>query len=175
MAKETAKDSKTDFQILEEKIAEIRICMLVTSDRDGVLRSRPMATQKFDKDHVFEGKLYFFTKEHSPKSESIEQDQAVNLAYADPDSNTYVSVAGSAQISKDKAIMKELWSPAMKAWFPDGLEDPEIALIAVDVQSAQYWDAPNGKLVQLAGFAKAVLTGTEMKHDQSSKKLNLQH
>ncbi len=166
---------KSDFQILEEKIKDIRICMLVTSDRDGVLRSRPMATQKFDSDNVFKGALYFFTKEHSPKSQSIEQDQAVNLAYANPDSNTYVSVAGTAQISKDKQKMAELWTPALKAWFPEGLEDPEIALIEVNVDSAQYWDAPNGKLVQLAGFAKAILTGKEMKHDQSSKKLDLHH
>lgn len=172
MAKET---QMTDFQILEDKIKDIRICMLVTSDQDGVLRSRPMATQKFDNSHVFDGKLYFFTKEHSPKSESIEQDQDVNLAYANPDSNTYVSVTGSARISKDKAKMKELYTPAIKAWFPEGLEDPEIALIEVDVESAQYWDSPNGKLVQLVGFAKAILTGKEMKHDQASKKLDLKH
>jgi general stress protein 26 len=172
MAKET---QKSDFEVLQEKIKEIKFTMLVTADQDGVLRSRPMATQKFADGEVFDGKLYFFTKEHSPKSESIQQDQAVNLAYADPDSNTYVSVAGTASISKDKAKMKELWQPGLKAWFAEGLEDPEIALIEVNVDSAQYWDAPNGKLVQMAGFAKAVLTGTEMKHDQNSKKLDLHH
>ncbi|RYZ69424.1 MAG: general stress protein [Proteobacteria bacterium] len=132
MATET---TKTDFQILEEKISKIHFAMLVTADQDGSLRSRPMGTQKFDGEHVFEGNLYFFTKEHSAKSEEIQHDQSVNLAYADPSSNTYVSVTGTAQISKDKAMIKELWNPALKAWFPDGVDDPEIALIVVDVKS----------------------------------------
>lgn len=167
--------TKTDLEILGEKIKDIEIAMLVTADADGVMRSRPMGTQKIDEDHAFQGQLWFFTKDHSPKTESIEKDQHVNVSYADPKSNTYVSVAGRAEIVKDREKIRELWTPAMKAWLAKGVDDPEIALIRVDVDSAQYWDAPNGKLVQLAGFAKAILTGTEMKHDQSSKKLDLRH
>jgi general stress protein 26 len=55
--------------------------------------------------------------------------------------------------------MKELWSPLHKAWFPKGLEDPKIALLRVDVDRAEYWDAPSSAAVRLFGFAKAVLTG----------------
>jgi hypothetical protein len=59
--------------------------------------------------------------------------------------------------------MEELWNPMYKAWFPKGLEDPEIALLKIHVTEAEYWDPPNGKMVQLAGFVKAVATGKPYK------------
>jgi hypothetical protein len=29
----------------------------------------------------------------------------------------------------------------------------------VNIEEAEYWDSPNSKLVQLAGFVKAIVTG----------------
>lgn len=160
-----------EIKILAEKIKDIRVAMLTTADADGYLRSRPMATQELDRD----GKLWFFTKDHSPKANSIEQDQEINVAYADDAKNLWVSVTGKASIVRDRAKIKELWKPILKAWFPDGEDDPELALICVDVESAQIWDAPSGKVVTLVALAKSLATGQPMDHEKHTQKIDLRH
>jgi general stress protein 26 len=62
-----------------------------------------------------------------------------------------------------------LWNPFYKAWFPDGLDDPHLGLLRVDVEKAEYWDSPNSKVVQLAGFVKALVTGQKAKGGDNEK------
>ena len=95
----------------------------------------------------------------SSKVNEVGREHQVCVAYANPDDQVYVSVSGTAQITRDRQKIEELWSPVYKAWFPQGLEDPNVALLFVDVDKAEYWDAPSGRLVQLAGFVKALATG----------------
>ena len=136
-------------------IASVKMAMLTTMEQDGTLRSRPMATQKAE----FNGELWFFTRASAPKVEEIEEQHKVNVSYAEPDKNIYVSVSGQAKLVRDAAKAKELWNPLLKAWFPQGLEDPEIALLCVRVEQAEYWDSPSSTMVQVAGFVKAIATG----------------
>lgn len=157
-----------DIKHLAKLIHGIDMCMLTTVDKDGTLRSRPMSTQKDE----FDGTLWFFTKVDSPKSHEIEAEHQVNLSYADPRRNHYVSVSGHATICLDRAKMKELWNPLYKAWFPDGLEDPEIALLRVEATKAEYWDVKSGMMVQLVGFIKAIVTGKEY-HPGNNEKIDL--
>lgn len=166
-----ANQPRSDMEVLAKEIKGIKIAMLVTSDSDGQLRSRPMATQDTD----FNGTLWFFTRDESPKVDAIANDSHVNLSYADPDGNRYVSICGTASIVRDREKMRELWTPSVKAWFPEGLEDPQLALIKVDVVSAQYWDFASKSLVQLAGFVKSVLTGQPLKTDQNKHKIDFRH
>ena len=130
---------------------------MLTTINDGKLHSRPMSTQELDEN----GQLWFFTSGDSRKIGEIEADNRINVAYSDPDGNTYVSVFGTAEVVKDRAKIEELWSPIYKAWFPEGLDDPKICLLKIQVEDAEYWDAPNSKIVQLVGFAKALITGKE--------------
>lgn len=140
---------------LGELIKDIKVAMLTTAAEGGALHARPMATVK----RPFDGTLWFFTDAESGKVYEVKADQNVNVAYTETDANTFVSVAGRAAVSRDKSKIKELWSPVMKAWFPDGQDSPDIALLKITVESAQYWDAPNNKIVNLVGFVKATLTG----------------
>lgn len=140
---------------LGELIHGIKVAMMSTVEADGSLRSRPMWTH----DRDFDGQLWFFTREHSAKVGEVEHDHHVNLSYADPSKDRFVSVSGRCQLVLDKEKARELWNPTLKAWFPNGLEDPELALLCVQVEKAEYWDIPNSRMVQLLGFAKAVLTG----------------
>lgn len=155
---------------LGDLIKGIRVAMLTTLDPDGVLRSRPMATQETD----FDGDLWFFTRRDSGKVHAIENDQHVNVAFASIEDQRYVSASGRARIVSSQDKIKELWSPILRAWFPQGVDDPDITLICVGVESAEYWDAPSGKLVQLAGFAKAALTGKPYDQNNQSHRLDLQ-
>lgn len=140
---------------IAKEIKGIRMAMLTTVALDGSLHSRPMATQEQD----FDGDLWFFTDKHSVKVDELEANNRVNVAFVSPDDNRYVSITGKAKLVLDQAKIDELYSPAIKAWFPDGKDDPNISLIHVDPDVAEYWDSPNSKLVQVAGFLKALATG----------------
>lgn len=141
---------------LNELIKDVKVAMLTTIDW-GVLRSRPMQTQEAE----FNGDLWFFTSSDTHKTEEIEKDRRVNVSYASPSSNTYVSVTGTAQIVSDRQKIEELWNPIYKAWFPKGLEDPTLCLLKVSVEQAEYWDASSSTLVQIVGFVKALVTGQQ--------------
>ena len=160
---------KTDIEKIRDLIKDIRFAMLTTIDADGSLRSRPMGTQEAE----FDGDLWFFTGASSPKVDEVERDERVNLSYAAPDDNRYVSISGTARLVRDRAKAKELWNPVLKAWFPDGLDDPDLALLRVRVEKAEYWDAPSSKMVQLAGFVKAIVTGQRADDMGENEKIDL--
>ena len=148
-------------------IQDVDVAMMVTLDA-GVMRSRPMSTQ----DTEFNGELWFFTNIRDHKIEEIEKDNRVNLSYSKPDDSIYVSVSGTVEVIQDRAKIDELWSPVYKAWFNEGKGDPEIALLKVTVERAEYWDYSAGMLVQLAGFVKSLVTGEKLK-DENNKTIEL--
>ncbi|HEV2708184.1 MAG TPA: pyridoxamine 5'-phosphate oxidase family protein [Pyrinomonadaceae bacterium] len=154
---------------LAEMIQGIEYAMLTTVEADGTLRSRPMATQQVE----FDGDLWFFTHASDPKVDEVEREHNVNLAYASPEQQRYVSVSGKARLVRDPEKARELWNPAFKAWFPKGLEDPDLALLKVTVEKAEYWDSSQSAFVHLVGFIKAVATG-ESYQPGENEKLNLQ-
>ncbi len=159
------KSAQGPFETLQEKIKDIRFAMLTTVDERGELRSRPFTTLQTED----EGILWFFMTDETATAEEMHDEPQVNLSYADPDKSTYVSVSGTAALVKDRAKMKEIWNPALKAWFPDGLEDPDITLLRVRVTKAEYWDSPSNKMVQLAGVVKALVTGTQFDQGENEK------
>lgn len=162
-------ERQASIQKLNSLIKDIKFAMMTTVEADGTLRSRPMATQQAP----FDGDLYFFTYGNSPKVEEAQQHHNVNLSYANPDDNAYVSISGTAQLLRDRAKMEQLWNPIYKAWFPKGLDEPDIALLKVNVEQAEYWDSTNNKVVQLVGFVKALVTGTPAQGGENEK-LNLE-
>ncbi len=149
---------------IRELLEGIDFCMLTTID-GGHLRSRPMSTQQAD----FDGDIWFFTSDDTHKIDEIAKDDRVCAAYARPESDTYVSVSGRAEIVNDRAKIEELWNPILKAWFPEGLDDPHLCLLKVSAEQAEYWDSPSGKLVQLFGFVKALATGEEADWGENKK------
>ena len=157
-----ADEPKTDAEKMakiDELITDMRIAMLTTVDEEsGGLRSRPMAYQH--PKEGFDGTIYFFTDASSGKVDEIDKEHKVNVAFSNPKGNDYVSISGTARLSKDHAKITELWNPIYKAWFPDGLEDPNLALLVVTTDRAEYWASPNGALLQVFGFVKAAVTGT---------------
>lgn len=148
-------DKQEEVSKLAALIKDVKIAMLTTVDQDGTMHSRPMATQQAE----FDGDLWFFTDARSGKVDEVRSEQQVNVSYVNPDDSRYVSVSGLAWTVRDQAKAKELWNPALKAWFPEGLDDPNLALLKVKVEKAEYWDNPSGKMVQAIGFVKALATG----------------
>jgi general stress protein 26 len=144
-----------DIRRLGSLIKDIKFCMLTTVDTEGHLHSRPMAVQEME----FDGDLWFFTGKSTMKAQEIKFDSHVNVSFAKPEDNKYVSVSGRARLVDDPAKAKQLWNPMYKAWFPEGLDDPDLALMKVEVTRGEYWDAPNGAVTYLWGLAKAMVSG----------------
>jgi general stress protein 26 len=151
---------------LYELIDGIEIAMFTTRRADGSLVSRPMATQE----RVTGTDLWFVTDISSHKLDELEFDPHVNLAYYNTKSREWVSVAGTAHITQDRNLIKELYKPDWKAWFGDeGGEmdgtagDPRIALVLVEAQSVEYLKTNKPRPVVLFEVAKGIVTGTPPK------------
>lgn len=142
---------------IQEIIDSIEVGMLTTMQDDGDHRSRPMQTQKLDAN----GCLWFLTSRSSHKTEELQKHPNVNVSYADTDAQSYVSVVGTASLVDDPAVKEDLWSPIAKAWFPKGLEDPDLTVLKVQIKEAEYWDSSSSKMVQAYHIAKALITGTQ--------------
>lgn len=149
---------------LRDLIQDVDTAMLTTID-GGVLRSRPMDTQEVE----FDGDLWFMTSTENHTVDEINKDNRVNVSYAMPDDDTYVSVSGRAEFTTDQAKINELWSPAHKAWFPEGKDDPNLILLKVAVEQAEYWDVTSSTFTQIAGFLKAVATGKSADGGENEK------
>ena len=148
-------------------IKNIQFALMVTRGADGKLSGRPMAAMQKD----FEGELWFMSKDATPKIGEVEHDHNVLLAYSEPKDQNYVSVSGTAEIVHDSAKVNQLWTEAARVWFPKGPDDPAICLIRVEVETAEYWDAPNSAWVHAYGYVKARLTG-EPPHPGGNKIVN---
>jgi general stress protein 26 len=154
---------------LRRLIKGIRVAMLTTVSSNGTLRSRPMATIG-SKDP---GELWFFTRAGSPKSEEIRDNQRVNLSYADVKGDRFVSVSGTASIVRDPQRIKELWDRSYRTWFPLGKKDPDLALLRVGIDQAEYWDSASARLVQLMSGAKAAVSGEAAPPVVENRKLDM--
>ncbi|HEY1531756.1 MAG TPA: pyridoxamine 5'-phosphate oxidase family protein [Galbitalea sp.] len=139
------------------KVAELakkaRIAVLTTVDHTGALVSRPLGMQNTD----FDGQLWFFTQDPSPKVDDIMANPNVNVSFQS--GNGWVSVAGTASVSRDQHKIDELWNKFAEAWFEQGREDPTIALIRVDANTVEYWDADEPRAVTLLKTVTAMVSG----------------
>ncbi|HEX8298102.1 MAG TPA: pyridoxamine 5'-phosphate oxidase family protein, partial [Rubricoccaceae bacterium] len=141
---------------IADMIKDARISTLTTVDADGTLWARPMAIQTDD----FAGTLHYFTHVDTEKVAHVEKNPNVAVAFSDPKTQNYVTLAGTASVLNDRAKIAELWSEPMRTWFPEGKDDADLRLLRVDVQRAEYWDSPSSVVVHAYGYVKAVLTGS---------------
>lgn len=141
---------------VRELLKHFRSTMMVTKG-NGSLHSRPMGIQG-DADK-FNGVLWFFTDRKCRKIEEISDDPAVSLIFQSDNDSAYMHLFGRATQSDDRAKMKELYTPLLKTWFPEGLDDPRMTLIRFDADHGDFWDSPGGMLQVLAAFTKSLVTG----------------
>ena len=142
-------------------VKDIRFAMFTTTHANGHLHSRPMTTQNKSIDET--DSLWFFMSRHAKSVTELEAEPQVNIVYADPDEDSYVSVSGVASVVDDLEKKTELWTKLTEAWFPGGVNDPNLTLVRVKISHAHYWDVDTSQIVQLYRMAKAVVTGVPPK------------
>jgi general stress protein 26 len=147
----TTDTSRPDVQQLADLVSSERVAMLTVCMPDGSLASRPMTVLELDADGAF----WFFCDADS----LVLTSQPVNLAFSDESRATYVSVTGWADRLHDVARIHALWSPMAKPWFPKGPNDPQLALLRVRFERAEYWDAPDSRIVRGAALVTSMASG----------------
>lgn len=133
---------------LADLIGEAEVAMLTTEEGQGTLRSRPLLTLEMDE----EGRLWFFTHLSTRKVGEMDRHRHVNLSYADVSRQSFVSISGRVRMLRDPQKARDLWTARVKPWFPAGLDDPDLALLEVTVEKAEYWDVPSSRMQRLFGL-----------------------
>ena len=147
-----------DLQKLRDMVKDIDFCMLTTIDERGDLHSRPMSSNGEIDDNA---DLWFFTGASSHKVSEINDTPRVNVSFADPQNQNYISITGRARLVRDRKKIEELWKPQFQMWFPKGKDDPNVALLRVTAEKAEYWDSPSSTISFALNFVSALVTGEE--------------
>ena len=148
----------SDLSKVVELTRDIKFTMVTFVSNEGHLHSAPMTTQEGD----FDGTVWFIGAKDSELVKSIPKNPQVNLSYSNTTNHNYVSVNGTAELVDDKSKLEELWSDGYKAFFEQGKEDPNIQLIKVTGNGAQYWEG-SGRVASIIKMTKAAITGETAK------------
>ncbi|RLQ91487.1 pyridoxamine 5'-phosphate oxidase family protein [Planomicrobium sp. Y74] len=154
---ENAPTHKEELKIVNDLIKDIDVAMFTTIVGNKPV-SRPLQTQEAE----FDGDLWFLTLKDTDKYQEILQNPSVNVAYA---GKSYVSISGSAQFIDDLERKKEYWNPVFDKLLNTTYDDPNVILIKVTAETAEYWESGN-MTKTVKNFAKK-LTGNE---DEGDKK-----
>lgn len=141
---------------IKELTEKAKSCFFCTAIRTGgAVKTRPMSVQKVDD----RGRFYFLSASDSHKNAEIAQDDSVQLFFQGGAHSDFLSVYGRATVSKDKALIKELWEPILKTWFTEGENDPRITAITVETVDGYYWDNKHGNAVAFVKMAIGAAIG----------------
>ena len=116
-------------------------CTAVSTSDTGA--TRPMSVQQVDD----AGHLWFLSANDSHKNLEIERDPSVRLFFQGSEHSGFLTLTGTARLSRDHAKIEELWEPVLKTWFTEGVDDPRITAIEVVPTGGYYWDNKHGDVV----------------------------
>ena len=154
--------SESDTDKVWDLMKKISICMLTTYDGKE-LRSRPMGAYLRREEDT----IYFLTDVKNHKDDEIQEYPHVNCAFANASDQKYVSLTGKAVVTNDRIKIKELWGPIAKAWWSSP-DDPNIRLLKVTPNDAEYWDSP-GTVVSYVKMLAAAVSDTRPSIGENKK------
>ena len=154
---------------IKEMAKSANTCHFCTRITTGEpLKVRPMSIQKVDEEGVF----WFLSADDSHKNADIQSDPNVHLLFQGSAYSDFLSVYGTATITTDKEVIKELWEPILKTWFTEGIDDPRITAIKVETREGYYWDNKHGNAVAFAKTVVGAILGKTMDDSIEGKLVN---
>lgn len=133
--------SNGDKKHLHELLESFDTAMLITRHHEGN-HARPMAVAAVEGSDS----VWFVMSMDSPKAAEIREDPRVSATFQA--GRKFVALSGNAEIVPDRDKIHALWKDTWKVWFPNGKDDPSIALIRVSVDDAELWDTAGAKGVK---------------------------
>lgn len=140
-------------QLIWNLIKDVKVGMLVTKEgeSDDSMRSRPMYLVQ----DAYDGTLYFYTSKNAEKVYEIKEDRDVCITFSDVQNGVFVSLTGKAKLTDDQELIDRYWNSGINAWFEDGKDNPDIAMLKIKVNRGEHWKSDENKMVQLFETAKA--------------------
>lgn len=157
----TERESTEDLSTVQAIMKDVRTCMVTTTTAQGVLHSQPMTTQEAE----FDGDAWFIMSRSSETARNAAANPHVNVSFSG--TSSWLSLTGTAELVDDTARLKDLWNPFVEAWFPDGPEDPDVALLKVTGEEAHYWDSP-GRVAMMISMLRSSVTKNPPRTGDSS-------
>lgn len=144
------------IKIMSGIIKDVKFAMVTTTTDEGHLHARPMTTQEKE----YDGDLWFIGAKDSEGVADMKARPQVNISFANPEKQKYLSITGTAELIEDQAKLDELWSDFYKAFFEGGKQDPNIQLIKISAHGAEFWEG-EGKIRTLFQLAKGMIKGQQ--------------
>lgn len=138
----TSHNHQEAIETVRKLIKGIDIAMLTTVTEEGLV-SRPMKTQEVE----FDGDLWFLTMKDTGKYDELKQNPNVNVVYV---GKSYVSIRGTAELVDSKDKIKQYWNIAYEKMLKTTVDDPNLILIKVKAETAEYWEVGNWVKLVLA-------------------------
>lgn len=158
-------DPRTKFW---DMIEDQHACMLVTHGPGGTLHARPMhAIPERDKNEIL-----FFTQVADGKAHEIANSDEVCLTFISAKKNDYIAVQGKAELTDDRTLIEKHWNTMVKAWFPGGKDDPNLAMMRVKVRGGEYWDSSGSNIANALRMMTAAL-GSKRPDMGENERVNL--
>jgi general stress protein 26 len=143
---ERQKTNEAAIEQVKEKATTSNVCIIITTDKDGSRHNRPMGAVKIDDD----GSCWFFASKSSGKLRDIAVNNKIQIVFANSATEDYMEVHGEGTVICDEKEITDKWSPLVNQWFPNGIKDPEVCLVRIEVTSVFYWDAATEGIQRLA-------------------------
>ncbi|KAI0995131.1 hypothetical protein K3495_g13050 [Podosphaera aphanis] len=165
------KEKNFDDASLKEKVNDLtqfidscKFGILTTRDSStGTLASRCMVVAAKENDGI---DLVFYTNSDSGKTNDIQSDPHVNVAFLDS-SGQWASISGVAKMISDPEIVKKHYFPTLRGWMGDlgdgkhdgGPSDPRLSIIKVETKTVTYAITRMNALSRGVEVAQSVVTG----------------
>ncbi|OWJ76140.1 pyridoxamine 5'-phosphate oxidase family protein [Haematobacter genomosp. 1] len=115
--------------------------MLGISGKDDS-HTRPMTA-------LFEGEeggpVWFFTSRDSELVRGLGDKTSLAIAtFTSEGHGIFACLHGSLTVDNDRAVVDRLWNRHIAAWYEEGKDDPKLALLRFDPESAEIWKDASG-------------------------------
>jgi general stress protein 26 len=131
-------DSEESRRLLVKAVERIRVAMLVTTGGEE-MHSRPMWCAGVDADT-----LWFLSQDSTPKTTEASGSSPVNVSFSDAEHGIFVSVAGTSELLHDPKLVEKFWKSEFRKWFPQGVGDPNLGILRIDVTKVEAWQETKG-------------------------------
>lgn len=109
------------------------IMLGIDGAEDG--HARPMTAQVEDR----RSPLWFFTSKDNQLVSLLGQHNRATAAFSSKGHDVFASIHGTLSVHNDRATIDRLWNRWVAAWFEGGKDDPKLALLRLDAESAEVW------------------------------------
>jgi general stress protein 26 len=141
---------------MRELIDQATTCFFCTQIQTGRrVETRPMTIQEVDDS----GRLWLLSASDSHQNAQIQTDGHVQLMFQGSSHSDFLTLYGTAKISRDRAKIDALWRPMFRTWFTGGKDDPRVTVIEVTPSEGYYWDTKHNRVIALAKIVAGALTG----------------